>query len=822
MRDRSKRIVGCFVLMLVLALVLGSSAAVGQTVLGCAMCLSLPPHQRVSEFGADAGVAYVWTLLSDLDGEHTVRWDWTGPSGHVRKTNGPLTIGLRGARYPVYPITQSLALTDPAVRSRPGTWRVSVYLDDVLLVTESFDIVSVTNVGDYGDAPDGGLCGYASDPSLDVLGRFPTRYDTVNSRVPGEPGAHAMIGGEEAIGDPRLTSLEKGAADTEDPDGTPNLIDDDIDDGLSITLLSNGSLGFSIRISVAAEAPSRIRYLNAVYDMNRDGEWRNTPTAVEWIVKNLVIDLEPGESQDMAILLPMDSDWITSISEPRWLRLVLSDSVVSEGLHASTGGWDGSGRFTRGEVEDYKIGFASVQDVAWAAQRASRVSSATARAHVVSLTWSFSQAVAKVNAIAVAHAEALAYVQAAATAKAQAAAHAQAAADAYASAAAEADAFALASASTPCANVTAWASASVAAILQASASARASAASAAAAAADAHAQALAHADALAVAYADAQASAASFALAIAEAYAIADAYAASGASAGAWASAWAQSAGTDALATAYALAWVQARAWATTSISVLASASTWATAVSHAEAIARAAALADATALALARASASAAAWAAAAAEARAVASASVLAMTHAAAGASVTVLENCCAGLSAPCDCDSCCVPCPACNSCCAACPACNSCCAACPACDSCCDQPAGGQSGGQTGGSQDCRNEWPDLSDDVQDAIVRLAYVTGQDSAYCHESRKRYRSKADVKDDVDLWAVWTKGDRQIRTDARDLQYSVIRSTGTAATQVVALWQQIYDLGYYGRPLSPCFSHLEIPNWGWDCGCGG
>jgi len=800
-----KRRLGWFVLIVVAVSV--STIALGQGVLDSAMCLSLPPYQRVTEFQAGAGSAYVWALLSDVRGAHSVHWEWIAPSGELHRVDGPISINEGGGEYPVYPLTQSLELSDAAVRSRPGTWRVRVLVDSVELVTETFDVVSITSVGDYGDAPDGDLCGYASDPSLDVLGRFPTRFDTANSRIAGEPGAHVLACGDEALGDPRLTSLEKGATDTDDPDGTANLVDDDLDDGLAVSLLSDGSLGFSIRITSSAEAPERMRYLNAVYDINRDGEWRNTVAAAEWILVNRAIDLRPGETRQISVPLQVGTDWIASIGEPRWLRLVLSDAPISESRYAAIGGWDGSGQFARGEVEDHKIGVASAHDIAWASRHASRVSWAAAQAHAFSLAWSLSTAMAKATAVSAAYADALTYVSVAADAKAYAYAQATAAAAAHARAIAQADAFALASASAPCANVTAWASASVSAILEASAQADATAAAAAVAAAEAHAQALAYADALAVAMADAEATAVSFALSVADAYAEAEAYASSGARASAWADAWAQSTGSDALAVAHALAWAQARAWATTAVSVGVETSTWSLAVSYADAIAQAFTYAEVAVLALAQASASAEAWAVAAADANAIATASVDIIANAAAGASVTVIEDCCETLSPDC---------PACNSCCPPVPACDSCCPECPPCDSCCPEcPDGGDTeDGFDDGFYDCRDQWPAIPDDIQDAIVRLAYVTGDDAAYYHEFHKTYRSKSDIKYDVDLWDEWDEGDRQIQRDARDIKFFLVPAMGDAVTQMVALWQMAYDLGYSGLCLPDCFSHLRIPDW--------
>lgn len=770
------------------------------------MCLSLPPHQRVSEFQTDDGTAYVWTLLEGISGAHSVTWEWFAPSGALYRQDGPVSINVNATRYPVFPLSQSLVLGDAAVRSQPGTWRVAVNIDGQTLDAHGFDIVSVKTIGDYGDAPDGELCGYSSDPALDVFGRFPTRYDSANVRLPGELGAHALIGGEAALGDPRLTSLEQGADDAQDPDGTANLVDDDIDDGLSVTLLSSGSLAFSVRVAASEIASPRVRYLNVLYDVNRDGEWRSTPTTSEWIVVNRPITLDPGETKGISIPLPLETDWVSSLSQPRWLRLVFSDSAISEAKYSAIGGWDGSGQFSRGEVEDHKIGVASAHDIAWSARQASRISWATARAHAFSLAWSYSQAWTKVTATSAAYASALVYVAAAATAADEASAYASAAAYAYQRAVADAQAFAVASVSTPCANVTAWASASISAVLEAAAHASANAFAASGAAAEAHAQALAWAEAIAVALADAEASAGAFAVAVANAYAQASAFASSWASASAWADAWAQASGSDALATALALAWAQAQAWATTSVSVTTTASTWTLAFSYAEAIASAWSYASVGVLAAAEASASAEAWAVAAANASAIAATSIQILTNAAAGASASVIEDCCESFT---DC-----PPP---------PPCDSCCPPPPACDSCCPPPDYDDKVIENGGEPNCRDQWGTIPYDIQDAIVRLAYVTGEEARWegWSASERRFNSKYDIKQHVDLWDSSCWRGTQMYRDANDMNLLVVTAIGDERTQLLELWQMMFNLGYSGARVPDCFD-VKIPDHyeyeGGDC----
>ncbi|GAH93412.1 unnamed protein product, partial [marine sediment metagenome] len=88
-------------------------------------------------------------------------------------------------------------------------------------------IASTAPSGDYGDAPDG------QDAYYGVPGRFPTLYNTTNSKF-GRPGGHTLNTGEETL---RLNvSAEVDATDPNDPDGVPNLVDADSDERMYVIL----------------------------------------------------------------------------------------------------------------------------------------------------------------------------------------------------------------------------------------------------------------------------------------------------------------------------------------------------------------------------------------------------------------------------------------------------------------------------------------------------------------------------------------------------------------------------------------------------------
>jgi PKD repeat protein len=196
--------------------------------------------------------------------------------------------------------------------------------------------------GDYGDAPDG------QDAYYGVLGRYPTLYNTTNSLF-NRPGGHILNIGEETLG--INVSAEVDATDPNDPDGVPNLVDADSDE--RIYVIAEGTKAkLAFTVTVSANAPDVPRYVNALIDFDQNGKWSAGTYGTEWVVVNLKVDVAPGSSETVI------TQWFpwgnqTLLPSPVWMRLLLARGKVDEALFANVGGWDGSGEFEYGEIEDY-------------------------------------------------------------------------------------------------------------------------------------------------------------------------------------------------------------------------------------------------------------------------------------------------------------------------------------------------------------------------------------------------------------------------------------------------------------------------------------
>lgn len=211
-------------------------------------------------------------------------------------------------------------------------------------------------VADYGDAPDGVAAGYPA-PFDGVLGQFPTLFGTANGRN-GAPGAFALDGGADSLGAP--PSVETDANDPADPDGAPNLVDADSDDGSPGIVVIADSIPararLAIDVSIDPQVPVR-RFLNVLIDLDLDGRWsgRAAGGEPEWAVRNLEVDT--NRMPTARITTP---DFLLSngpiLPDGAWMRIALTRAPVDT---ASVGpeGWDGSGGFSFGEIEDYQILF---------------------------------------------------------------------------------------------------------------------------------------------------------------------------------------------------------------------------------------------------------------------------------------------------------------------------------------------------------------------------------------------------------------------------------------------------------------------------------
>jgi len=195
---------------------------------------------------------------------------------------------------------------------------------------------------DYGDAPDG------QDAYYGVPGQYPTLFKTMNSQF-GRPGGHTLNIGQETLG--FNVSAEVDATDPSDPDGVPNLVDSDSDERIYIITEQNQArLAFTVAVS--AGAPDMTRHANALIDFDQSGNWGGSANGAEWVAVNLAVDVDPGSSD--TIMTPL-FNWgkTTPPVWPAWIRLALTREKIEESQFANVGGWDGSGQFEYGEIEDY-------------------------------------------------------------------------------------------------------------------------------------------------------------------------------------------------------------------------------------------------------------------------------------------------------------------------------------------------------------------------------------------------------------------------------------------------------------------------------------
>jgi hypothetical protein len=123
---------------------------------------------------------------------------------------------------------------------------------------------------------------------------------------------------------------------------------DETDDGLVELLVTAGKVFVTFQAVKSPDAGPGIAYFNLLADSNGDGKWQDftAPGGVvsEWVVVNRALNLAPGETvQIKAEFL------LTQGSLVAWVRATLTDTPAPDG-------WNGTGRFAQGEVEDHRIG----------------------------------------------------------------------------------------------------------------------------------------------------------------------------------------------------------------------------------------------------------------------------------------------------------------------------------------------------------------------------------------------------------------------------------------------------------------------------------
>lgn len=195
--------------------------------------------------------------------------------------------------------------------------------------------------GDYGDAPDGESTDYPT--GFAQTGSFPTLFSS--------DGARTLNVEEAYLGD--SASAELDANDPDDPDGVQNLSNTDSDDGLVDFFITLTSIPPPTTLSVEVNAPEDSEggtfYLNAVIDLNMDGEWggQGANGELEWVVQNEAVEVTPGGTTPFTSP-PFGFSNGLILPDGAFMRLALTKEMVPDN-------WDGTGEFSAGEIEDHYI-----------------------------------------------------------------------------------------------------------------------------------------------------------------------------------------------------------------------------------------------------------------------------------------------------------------------------------------------------------------------------------------------------------------------------------------------------------------------------------
>lgn len=119
---------------------------------------------------------------------------------------------------------------------------------------------------------------------------------------------------------------------------------DELDDGLERLAVRGGAASLAFRAVKSRAATAGTVYFNLLADLDGNGEWQGVS---EWVVANRSVPLPPGGSELIEAELPLRP------GAEIWIRASLTDMPVDE--QAFRDGWDGTGEFAVGEVEDYRF-----------------------------------------------------------------------------------------------------------------------------------------------------------------------------------------------------------------------------------------------------------------------------------------------------------------------------------------------------------------------------------------------------------------------------------------------------------------------------------
>lgn len=79
---------------------------------------------------------------ANLHGKHNLKWEWYNPEGELYQSTGKYEIkSNQNSWYKKGSASHKISVSGTKAADYPGTWTVRIYLDEALVITESFQIV---------------------------------------------------------------------------------------------------------------------------------------------------------------------------------------------------------------------------------------------------------------------------------------------------------------------------------------------------------------------------------------------------------------------------------------------------------------------------------------------------------------------------------------------------------------------------------------------------------------------------------------------------------------------------------------------------------
>lgn len=100
------------------------------------------PIEPTLIFTTDDNEAISYVKLTNLEGEHRLRWDWINPKGEIYSSSGDYILSASKGMYQEEVVAwHRLSIRGDKASYFPGEWQIIVYLDGSLIIQKGFSIV---------------------------------------------------------------------------------------------------------------------------------------------------------------------------------------------------------------------------------------------------------------------------------------------------------------------------------------------------------------------------------------------------------------------------------------------------------------------------------------------------------------------------------------------------------------------------------------------------------------------------------------------------------------------------------------------------------